>query len=175
MFAGAPQAKNPDGQTGIALHLDAGPARGQEFNLGGGNLVAHDDDLNPVIPEFNAIKASNFNAARARIFYYMIWAHNYDGDTSSGNAFDIPNDSFVVTLGSWPDSRHVRRNVGTFIHEFGTTLASCMAGTERQLQAQLPQRHGLRVPDHRSPENGIDAADTSDTPPRSCPPSTRHG
>ena len=39
VFATAPLANNPSGQTGIALHLDAGAARGAAFNLGGGNLV----------------------------------------------------------------------------------------------------------------------------------------
>ncbi len=41
----------------------------------------------------------------------MIWAHGYDGGSSSGNAFAIPNDSFVVTLGLWSgggDSRTPR-------------------------------------------------------------------
>jgi hypothetical protein len=122
VFADAPFANNPNGATGVNLHLDAGSARGAEFDLGGGNLVAHDDDLNPVFAEFSTIKSANFSANRAKIFYYMIWAHGYDGGTSSGNAFAIPNDSFVVTLGKWASHGTSDQKVGTFVHEFGHDL-----------------------------------------------------
>jgi hypothetical protein len=121
-YAAAPYANNPDGLTGIRLHLDAGAARGAAFNLGGGNLVPFDADLNPVAAQFNAIKAANFNPARSKVYYYMIWAHGYDGGSSSGNAFNIPNDSFVVTLGLWPGGGSSDTKVGTFIHEFGHDL-----------------------------------------------------
>ena len=130
IFASAPQAKNPNGQVGINLHLDAGPARGLAYDLGGGNLVGHDEDLNPVIPEFNAIKARNFNPRRAKIFYYMLWAHNYDGGSSSGNAFNIPNDSFLVTLGSWPSHGTSEAKIGTFVHEFGHALGQKHGGDD---------------------------------------------
>ncbi len=130
VYANAPYAYNPNGQRGIRLHLDAGAARGAEFNLGGGNLVAHDDDLNPVVPQFTAIKNANFNPLRAKIFYYMIWAHNYDGGSSSGNAFAIPNDSFVVTLGSWPSHGTSDVKVGTFVHEFGHDLGQLHGGND---------------------------------------------
>jgi hypothetical protein len=123
VFASAPYANNPDGLTGIRLHLDAGSARGAAYNMGGGNLVPHDHDLNPVETEFNAIRSAHFNAAkRAKIFYYMIWAHGYNGGSSSGNAFAIPNDRFVVTLGLWGNHGSSDEKVGTFVHEFGHTL-----------------------------------------------------
>jgi len=122
---------NPSGVNGINLHLDAGPARGASYNLGGGNLVTHDNDLNPVLSQFNAIKAANFNSAvRAKIFYYMIWAHGYDGGGSSGNAFAIPNDQFVVTLGLWGGHGTSDEKVGTFIHEFGHDLGLGHGGNE---------------------------------------------
>lgn len=122
VYSAAP-VSNPSGVSGINLHMDAGAARGSAYNLGGGNLVAHDDDLNPVLTEFNAIKAANFNSAkRAKIFYYMIWAHGYGGGSSSGNAFAIPNDQFVVTLGLWGGHGTSDQKVGTFVHEFGHDL-----------------------------------------------------
>jgi hypothetical protein len=130
VFATAPFANNPDNTAGIRLHLDAGAARGATYNLGGGNLVAHDDDLNPVATEFNALKAANFDPVRAKIFYYMIWAHGYDGDSSSGNAFAIPNDSFVVTLGLWPNHGTSDVKVGTFVHEFGHDLGLLHGGNQ---------------------------------------------
>jgi len=130
VFASAPSAHNPNNATGINLHLDAGSARGSTYNLGGGNLVPHDDDLNPVLTEFNAIRAANFDSRRARIFYYMIWAHGYDGGASSGNAFAIPNDRFVVTLGLWPGHGSSDAKVGTFVHEFGHDLGLGHGGNE---------------------------------------------
>ena len=131
VFAGAPQANNPNGSTGIKLHLDAGAARGAAYNLGGGNQVPFVYDLNPVVPGFKAIKAANFNsAARAKIFYYMIWGNGYDGSTSSGNAFVIPSDSFLVTLGRWPGGGTSDERVGTFVHEFGHALGQKHGGDD---------------------------------------------
>lgn len=131
VFGTAPVG-NPNGVNGIGLHLDAGPARGAQYNLGGGNVLAHDDDLSPLVTQFNAIKAANFNANRARTFYYMVWAHNYDGDTSSGNAMSIPNDSFVVTLGGWSGHGSSDAKVGTFVHEFGHDLGLRHGGNENK-------------------------------------------
>ena len=131
VFATAPQAKNPNGSTGIKLHLDAGAARGAAYNLGGGNQVPFVYDLNPVVPGFKAIKTANFNsAARAKIFYYMIWGNGYDGGTSSGNAFAIPSDSFLVTLGRWPSGGTPDQRVGTFVHEFGHALGQKHGGND---------------------------------------------
>jgi hypothetical protein len=130
VFATAPFANNPDGLSGIRLHMDAGAARGPAYNLGGGNLVPFDADLNPVVAQFNAIKSANFNPLRAKAFHYMIWAHGYDGGSSSGNAFAIPNDSFVVTLGLWPGGGSSDAKVGTFIHELGHDLGQRHGGDD---------------------------------------------
>lgn len=130
VFDTAPQAKNPNGQTGIKLHLDAGAARGSAYNLGGGNLVPFISDLNPVVTGFQNLKSANFNPRRAKIFYYMIWANGYNGGTSSGNAFNIPNDSFVVTLGKWPGGGTPDQRVGTFVHEFGHALGQTHGGND---------------------------------------------
>ncbi|MFT4165091.1 MAG: hypothetical protein QM650_07585 [Microlunatus sp.] len=131
VFANAPQAKNPNGSTGIRLHLDAGAARGTAYNLGGGNQVTFDSDLDPVVTEFKAVKTANFNsAARAKIFYYMIWANGYNGGTSSGNAFNIPSDSFLVTLGRWSGGGTPDERVGTFVHEFGHALGLKHGGND---------------------------------------------
>ena len=137
VFAAAPGAKNPNRQTGIALHLDAGTARGSTFNLGGGNRVPVDSHLNPVVPQFAAIKAANFDPRRARIFYYIIWADGYDGGGSSGNAFAIANDSFLVSLGAFPGHGTANHNVGTFIHEFGHGAASGTAGTTTRTTSRI--------------------------------------
>ena len=122
VFATAP-VSNPDGTTGIKIHLDAGSARGAAYDLGGGNQVTYDADLNPSATETNAIKAANFASARKAVFYYMLWGDSYDGGCSSGQAFNVPNDTFIVTVGpkcGWNATDNY--NVGTFVHELGHNI-----------------------------------------------------
>lgn len=114
-FKNAP-VTNPDGINGITIHLDTG-------TLGGGNSVAHDQNLSPLWTEFDVIKDANFNPVRRRIFRYCLFAHNYNSTSSSGCARDIPASDFVVTLGSW--NSHVgttKQQAGTLMHELGHTL-----------------------------------------------------
>ncbi|GAA0575900.1 hypothetical protein GCM10009534_07400 [Kribbella sandramycini] len=129
VFAQAP-VSNPDGTTGIKIHLDAGSARGAAYDLGGGNLVAYDNDLNPSGSQTTAIKNANFAPARKAVFYYMLWADSYDGGCSSGQAFNIPNDTFIVTVGPkcWNATDNI--NVGTFIHELGHNLGLSHGGSD---------------------------------------------
>jgi hypothetical protein len=129
-FATSPYADNPDGKPGIAIHLDAGPYRDAKYDLGGGNLVPHDDDLNPVGAEFSPIKAANFSPLRAKTFHYMVWAHGYDGGSSSGLSFGIRADSFIVTLGRWGEHGSSDAKVGTFIHELGHNLGLGHGGND---------------------------------------------
>ncbi|MFZ2451196.1 MAG: hypothetical protein WAW36_11815 [Methylovulum miyakonense] len=122
-FANAP-ITNPDGINGITLHLDAG-------SLKGGNAVAHDDDLAPVWTDFDAIKAVNFKPERARIFHYCLFAHNYDGDGSSGLSRGIPASDFIVTLGSWDNQvGTAKQQAGTLMHELGHNLGLRHGGSD---------------------------------------------
>ncbi|WP_018348580.1 hypothetical protein [Longispora albida] len=130
VFAAAP-VSNPDGTTGIRLHLDAGSARGATYNLGGGNEVPYDSNLQPAESQTLSIKSAHFDADRAAVFYYMLWADDYDGSCSSGNAFAIPNDTFIVTMGprcDWTVTEDM--NVGTFIHELGHNLGLRHGGVD---------------------------------------------
>ncbi|MCW1248784.1 hypothetical protein ODZ83_00975 [Acaricomes phytoseiuli] len=130
VFAPAP-VSNPDGTSGITLHLDAGSASGTTYDLGGGNQVPYDDDLNPSQSEVNAIKRTNFDSDRAKIFRYMLWGDSYDGGCSSGVAFGIPGDTFIATVGpkcNWRATDNVQ--VGTFVHELGHTLGLRHGGTD---------------------------------------------
>jgi hypothetical protein len=129
-FATAP-VSNPDGTTGIKIHLDGGAAAGAAYNLGGGNQVPYDSNLQPAESQTDAIKNANFASARKAVFHYMLWADDYDNSCSSGNAFAIPNDTFIVTMGpkcGWTTTENM--NVGTFIHELGHDLGLTHGGTD---------------------------------------------
>lgn len=132
VFEGAP-VENPDNSRGIRLHLERG------------NEVPHDPDLNPAVSEFAAIKATHFEADRAPVFHYMLWADRYNGGTSSGNSFAIPNTDFIVTLGAWNGGAGGTddQKVGTFIHEFGHNLGLTHGGSD----------HTNRKPNHLSVMN----------------------
>ncbi|MBF6332826.1 hypothetical protein IU452_30460 [Nocardia transvalensis] len=130
VFATAPVA-NPDGAPGIAIHLDAGDARGSKYNLGGGNQVPYDSNLSPVDDEVAAIQRRNFDGNRTRVFHYMLWADAYNNGCSSGISLGIPADTFVVTLGprcGWNPSDDA--NVGTFVHELGHNLGLRHGGVD---------------------------------------------
>ncbi len=115
VFAAAP-VNNPDGVTGIKLHLEVG------------NQVPYDGDLNPAYTEFNALKATHFDAVhRAQVYHYMIWAdqHSNAGTSSSGLTFGgIPAADFIVTLGQWNGGAGGTDNqkIGAFLHELGHNL-----------------------------------------------------
>ena len=129
VFATAP-VSNPDGSTGINIHLDAGSAAGAAYDLGGGNEVPYDANLQPSGSQTEAIKAAHFNGNRAAVFHYMLWADSYDNGCSSGQAFAIPNDTFIVTVGPkcWTATEDIE--VGTFVHELGHNLGLRHGGTD---------------------------------------------
>ncbi len=124
-FAQAP-VTSPDGLGGIRLHVDTG-------NLGGGEALPHDDDLNPAGDEFNGIRSDHFAHARENLFHYCVFGHNYDSTTSSGKSFDIPSDSFIVTLGSFANQvGTVINQSAVFMHELGHNLGLFHGGFEDQ-------------------------------------------
>ena len=113
VFATAPYANNPDGADRHPLHLDAGAARGAAFNLGGGNLVPFDDDLNPVLPQFNAIKAANFNPLRGEDLLLHDLGARVRRRHEQRQRLRHPERQFVVTLGALrrATGRRTRRSV----------------------------------------------------------------
>lgn len=118
---------NPDGSTGISLHLDAGsiyPA----YDLGGGNEIPYQgfESLNDV----RALRGSNSDPARADLFHYMIWGDYYGTGGSSGSG-QVSGRVFMVTVGPTRWSRaNSSTRIGTFIHELGHNLGLRHGGTD---------------------------------------------
>ncbi len=127
-FAAAP-VTNPDGSTGIDLHLDYG----QGGLWTGGNSLAHQnrilspDPMNSSViiwTDFDNIKNANMTAARRPIFHYCVFAHEIiDFRGISGISRGIPASDFVVSLGNWMFTvGTTEQQTGTFMHELGHNL-----------------------------------------------------
>jgi hypothetical protein len=94
-FANAP-VMNPDGSTGITLHVDVS------------NAILHQNALNfaggPSIGSFDAVKAdtANFGPTNPRrfAFHYALFTHREGPDTTSGRG-ERPGNDFYVSLGEW--------------------------------------------------------------------------
>jgi hypothetical protein len=139
-FADAPVA-NPDGTSGINLHVDNGPnsvmdpETGDRWgalseagdNIGGGAVLgafeANGIDYN--WGEFDQVR--DIAVARRPVFRYALSIRRFGNatDTHSGVARGIPNSDFIVALGqSGAPAGNVSTNeqAGTFMHELGHTL-----------------------------------------------------
>ncbi len=141
-FAAAPVG-NPDGHTGVRLHIDSGrdavmnPTTGATWgNRSRANEVPHTGSLGAFSGSdydwtaYNHVKDGNFAQARADVFHYALFADTYAGSGSSGIAQvgsgdGFKGDSFLVTDGGpgWGSGFSRRQESGTFMHEFGHTLS----------------------------------------------------
>jgi probable HAF family extracellular repeat protein len=144
-FAGAP-VDNPDGTTGITLHVDCGPdcimnplngdpwgiVRSQakavpEVPILGGQLVVGNCvalhicqyDWTP----FAQIEGANFDISRVPIFHYMIFGHELGMYGAAGQLLHmtglsqaIPQSNFVVSLGNY------KNQVGSTLQQAGTFM-----------------------------------------------------
>ncbi len=137
-FADAP-VSNPDGTTGIEVHVDAGrdsPMDGTRTwgSRGRGNAVAYADDLGTANASgaydwtaFEAIKDANLDAARRDAFHYVLYANFHGNLDSSGRSRGLPGGDVLVTDGPWakPGAGEVfstRQEAGTLMHELGHNL-----------------------------------------------------
>ena len=150
-FAQAP-VLNPDGTTGIALHVDNGPASVMNPRTGarwgarsGHDILSHVDVLGTVGAggydwgDFDALRTANFAEEREPAFHYMISAHGHDG-TRSGIARTIPGSDFQVTLGAGCQQAtgidctlDADAQAGTFMHELGHNLGLRHGGDDERL------------------------------------------
>ncbi len=122
-FADAP-VSNPDGTTGIALHIDVNQ------QIAAADV---DSDLSPVWTDFDVIKTKYFHNRRAKLFHYVLFANQYDGGSSSGKSRGIPAHDFIVTLGNWSTPGGTeQQQAGTLMHEFGHNLGLMHGGNENE-------------------------------------------
>ncbi|MFY2559937.1 hypothetical protein ACN469_20125 [Corallococcus terminator] len=117
-FANAP-VTNPDGSTGITLHIVV------DQQIAAADA---DQDLNPVWTDFDVIKGKYFAALRAPYFHYMVFAKQYDGGFSSGNSRGIPAHDFVVTVASFNGTE--LQLAGTLMHELGHNIGLRHGGND---------------------------------------------
>lgn len=153
VFANAP-VSNPDGFSGINMHIDTGGAAfGQpantfpQFDMDGGNGVTEDANLGTMDPsgdynwtEFQAVKDANFSPSREGIFHYMVFAHNLAvqfGSTSGisrngwpDSAFIKGATDFIVSMGGWGGMGSQAEREGTFTHELGHNLGLRHGGND---------------------------------------------
>ena len=122
--------RNPNGTTGINIHLDAGSARSAKYNLGGGNEIAH-EQLDGKMQRWGDLYLANMDSNRRSVFHYMIWGDSH-GDTGSSGQGWVGGRGFVVTVGPrfWGTSATSDVRVATFVHELGHNLGLRHGGTD---------------------------------------------
>ena len=140
-FENAP-VRNPDGTSGIHLHVDAGPSSimdpvtGTTWGLlSEADAILHENELGGAsgFAKFRAIKTLHFSDARNEVFHYGVFAHNFidkNGVAVSGVAV-IPGADFIVSLGDYENSvGTATQQAGTFMHELGHNLGLAHGGDQ---------------------------------------------
>ncbi len=135
-FAQSP-VDNPDGRSGITLHVDNGSDSIMTGNRTWGTLSDSDQFTHVRAlgwgstayswTSFDNMKRQGFAAARRPIFHYVVSAHKYDDTTSSGISRGIGGSDLIVSLGSFcaagsDCSGTTDQQAGTFMHELGHNL-----------------------------------------------------
>lgn len=147
-FAAAP-VPNPNGPSGIELHVDNGPGSVMDPSSGalwgarsGHDQVPHQAVLGSVTPgayqwgEFDLLKLAHFADEREPVFHYAISAHAHSG-TVSGIARGAPSSDLLVTLGEGclqlqgvDCTLAAKEQAGTLMHELGHNLGLLHGGDD---------------------------------------------
>jgi hypothetical protein len=133
-FANAP-VSNPDGSTGINLHIVFGQKiEESDQNRDLGSVI---NNCDYVWDKFQEIKNTNLPPEKWPIFHYVIFAHSLpvfncvggrpSGISRNGSSFTDGSSDFIVSLGgSWEellvDGGIKNARAGTFMHELGHNL-----------------------------------------------------
>ncbi len=150
-FADSPDP-NPDGTTGITLHVDAGPAAVMDPVAGKAWGALSESDEIPHVDvlgsedgageydwtAFDALKAAHFSDDRAPVFHYAIGAHQFGSKNqfAAGISRGFVASDFLLSLGTCqlpgiPDCNSDREGqAGTFMHELGHNLGLQHGGAD---------------------------------------------
>jgi hypothetical protein len=130
-FDNAPLS-NPDGITGVNLHVDVDEEIEHKgttntinlINIRNSNFGTNDQRTDP--------NSANVISAKLLVYHYALFGHSQPGTSSSGISNGIPAMEFLVSLGApgWGKDPMTSHNVGstdqqegTFMHELGHNLA----------------------------------------------------
>lgn len=146
-FSSAP-VSNPDGTTGVNIHIDSGPESVMDPVTGApweGLSEATDIAFSPSLgflngsdydwSAFDALKAEHFSPAREPIFHYALSVNRYGSSGSSGISRGIGSSDFIIALGTTcqPEGAcpgPVKSQAGTFMHELGHNLGLTHGGED---------------------------------------------
>jgi uncharacterized delta-60 repeat protein len=144
-FAAAP-VTNPDGSTGISLHVDGGPTTvmnpitGEPWGpFSRATAVPYDDALgsadaagNYDWTEFEAVKQAFLEPSRRSVFHYVVYANTIGGVAAGGISRGIPAADFILAAGdpSWNGGLTATQERSLFMHEFGHNLSLHHGGAD---------------------------------------------
>ena len=124
MFARSP-ILNPDGTTGIDLHVDYG----QGGVYAAGTHIGGDTNLeNNLSGDFLGYKARYFSANREGFFHYAIAAHMFDSNPGFAGIAEIGGDDLIIATACSPDDDFFVAS--TLGHELGHNLGLRHGGFE---------------------------------------------
>jgi hypothetical protein len=155
-FASAP-VPNPDGSTGITLHVDNGassvmdPTTGEVWGtLSDHDVLAHQQILGSEVggaaynwSAFDVLKAANFSPLRRPAFHYVISAHQFGApdELATGLSRGIQAGDFLLTDGFCAPPKDqpadgsecpatAQEDAGVLMHELGHNLGLHHGGTD---------------------------------------------
>lgn len=126
---------------GINLHIDVG-SESTDFvtgkvwgDLSGGNEVPYQERffLGGDYKKWDELVNDNFCSDRRQVFRHALFINEYTDiifikDTSSGIAYNIPSQFFIIANQKWVRDTGNIGVAGTFMHELGHTLGLCHGG-----------------------------------------------